>query len=215
MTSNSIICNFINDYPNAWEQKMEAMQIRIKKDSVTPYAIFNYMIAADFFNPVVQEARGIIIDLEKLEVVCFPFRKFGNHTEPYADEIDWTTARVQDKVDGSIIKYWYSQRLEKWIWSTNSCIYAAEANSECGRSFQRLIESTPEYDKITHLELDKNYTYIFELVGPDNQVVIKYPEPRLWHIGTRNNITGAERNISIGIQNPKELSPIIGQYFEQ
>lgn len=48
-----------------------------------------------FGNPLVQEARGIIIDTEKMEVVCWLFRKFGNFTESYADEIDWDTACVQ------------------------------------------------------------------------------------------------------------------------
>ena len=34
-----------------------------------PLAIFNYGIEADFTNPVVQEARGIIINLDTLDVV--------------------------------------------------------------------------------------------------------------------------------------------------
>lgn len=83
------------------------MGIGIKEES--PYAIFNYAIGCDFSNPIVQEARGIIIDLENLDVVCWPFRKFGNYNESYADKIDWSTARVQEKIDGSIIKLWWDR----------------------------------------------------------------------------------------------------------
>lgn len=74
-----------------------------------PFVIFNYGIECDFSNPIVQEARGIIIDLENLDVVCWPFRKFGNYNESYADNIDWPTARVQEKIDGSIVKLWWNK----------------------------------------------------------------------------------------------------------
>ena len=212
----SLICDVIEQNPNNWEQELSELNIKIKKCSDLPYAIFNYDINADFSNPVVQEARGIIIDIEKLEVVCWPFRKFGNYTEFYADEIDWTTAHVQEKVDGSIIKLWYSDRLNDWVWSTNSCIFASEANTQNGRSFMSIIKSTSDYQYLQHVQqvnvsrnhrfflLNRLFTYIFELVSPDNQVVLKYPEARLYHLGTRNNLTGEEISNSIGIQRPKE-----------
>ena len=70
----------------------------------------------------IRELGGIIIDCERCEVVCWPFRKFGNHNEGYADTIDWSTARVQEKVDGSIVKLWYDEANGKWQFSTNGCI---------------------------------------------------------------------------------------------
>lgn len=53
-------------------------------------------------------------------------------------------------------------------------------------------------------DLDKYLTYIFELVSPETQVVIKYSNVCLYHIGTRNNITGTEYYLGIGIEKPKE-----------
>lgn len=211
----SVICALIKENPESWECICEEKNIKVKFADNLPYAIFNYQINADFNDPVVQEARGIIIDINNLEVVCWPFRKFGNYSEPYADEIDWSTARVQEKVDGSIVKYWYSEILDKWVWSTNSCIFADEALSASGRSFQKIIESTPEYmwiftfyDRVNRnkriYSLNRDYTYIFELIGPENQVVIKYPKQRLIHIGTRNNKTGEELNLNLGIVKPEE-----------
>jgi hypothetical protein len=47
--------------------------------------------------------------------------------------------------------------------------------------------------------LDKNSTYIFEVISPFNNVVIKYSVPRLLHLGTRHNIIGEEREEDIGI----------------
>ena len=102
ITCSSEICNFINEHPNWRDLLIEEYRINIKEEY--PFAIFNYGIDCDFSNPIVQEARGIIIDIEDCDVVCWPFRKFGNYNESYADKIDWNTARVQDKIDGSIIK---------------------------------------------------------------------------------------------------------------
>lgn len=171
-------------------------------------AIFNYDILADFSDPVVQEARGIIIDTYKAEVLAWPFRKFGNNYEPYADTIDWASARVQEKVDGSIVKLWKDKAFDQWVWSSNSCIDAAKAVLMNNFSIRDIIEATDEYgilgEHMVKGALNPDYTYIFELVGPMNQVVVRYPKAMLYHIGTRNNLTGEELNVDIGVQKPKE-----------
>lgn len=119
MNKNSKICCFISENENWREILKQEYGITVKEEY--HYAIFNYGINSDFSNPIVQEARGIIINIENLEVACFPFRKFGNYNESYADKIDWNTARVQEKIDGSIIKMWYGEN-EKWVFSTNAMI---------------------------------------------------------------------------------------------
>lgn len=49
-----------------------------------------------------------------------------------------------------------------------------------------------------------DYTYMFELVSPYNKIVIDYPEPKIYHIGTRDNRTFEELEIDIGIEKPKQ-----------
>lgn len=160
--------------------------------------IFNYCQGADFTNPIVQEARGIIIDVEKMEVVCWPFRKFCNYGEVGADKIDWSTARVQEKVDGSIVKLWYYEG--KWHWSTNGVIDAYKATVErYNMSFGEIIERA---DWVETNDLNKNHTYIFELVSPYNRVVIDYHKTALYQIGERDNITGIEYEPSLNMRRP-------------
>lgn len=205
MNKNSKICYFIKENENWREILKKECGITVKEEY--PYVIFNYGIDSDFSNPIVQEARGIIINVETLEVVCFPFRKFGNYNESYADKIDWNTARVQEKIDGSIVKMWYDKS-GKWIFSTNAMIYAGKAiaNAMTGETFMNIIEKADNFHDIAKVNdvLNKNYTYIFELVSPETQIVIKYDKPHLYHIGTRNNITGRELIEDIGIEKPKE-----------
>lgn len=205
MNKNSLLCRYLSEHPD-WEDRLwEEYGLKVKRDGV--YAIFNYGYDSHFADPLVQEARGIILDTEKQEVVCWPFRKFGNFQESYADPIDWDTARVQEKIDGSIIKLWYSQRQERWIFSTNSVIDAANAVIEktgIYPTYLAMIRHADNYRDIPMDDLDKEKTYIFELVGPDNQVVVYYDRPMLYHTGTRHNVTGQETEEDIGIIKPEQ-----------
>ncbi len=204
MNANSVICKYINDHPTDWYEALHKdYGIRIKKED--SLAIFSYNIECDFRDPIVQEARGIIIDHEKMEVVCWPFRKFGNYTESYADPIDWNNAVVLEKVDGSIIKLWYNKITEAWQFSTNGVINAENATTDAfsNIAYGALIRQAVNYKDIPFDKLDKDSTYIFELVSPQTRVVVKYDEIALYHLGTRSNITGEERNEDIGIKKPK------------
>lgn len=206
MNKNSKLCCFILEHENWRDILKDKYKITVKEEY--PFAIFNYGIDCDFSNPIVQESRGIIIDLDNIEVVCWPFRKFGNYNESYADKIDWNTARVQDKIDGSIIKLWWNRMTGKWQFSTNGTINAgtALANQMTQETFLDVIRKADNYNEII-LRLpifNKDYTFIFELVSPETQVVVKYPKQHLYHIGTRCNISGQEMDSDIGIEKPKE-----------
>ena len=199
----SYICDLIKTNKN-WQNVMESLNVKVKIQG--DLAIFNYNMDVDFANPLVQESRGIIIDYTVPRVVCWPFRKFGNWQESYADEIDWSTARVQEKIDGSIIKLYMYQGA--WHWATNGMIDAAEADCMySSKNFLEVIKSASNYGKIEFDKLDRDYTYIFELVSPDTKVVIDYGYTKLFHTGTRNNITGEEYStVDIGIEKPREYA---------
>lgn len=59
-------------------------------------------IDSDFNEPIVRECRGLILNEDTNEIVSFPFMKFGNWGESYCPEIDWTTARIGQKIDGCV-----------------------------------------------------------------------------------------------------------------
>lgn len=203
MNQASHLCVFLDAHPNDWETVLtEQYGLRIKHDG--DLAIFNYQIACDFHDPIVQEARGIILNTATRTVVCWPFRKFGNYSESYADTIDWSTARVLEKVDGSIVKLWYDQAADKWQFSTNGTIRAELANVDghFGLTFGDVLRKAENYGDIPFDTLDRSYTYIFELVSPETQVVVHYGKTALYHLGTRNNQTGAECEMDIGIEKP-------------
>lgn len=206
MNRNSKLCCYMTEHERWKEELASLYKIHVKESG--SYAILNYDEFSDFSNPLVQEARGIIIDTESLEVVCWSFNKFGNFNESYADKIDWSTARVQEKIDGSIIKLWYGKREGNWNFSTNGMIDAAEAcvGEEVNGSYLDVIHKADNFEDIPFDSLDKELTCIFELVSPQTQVVVKYDKVHLYHIGTRNVRTGQELQVDIGIEKPREYS---------
>ena len=185
--------------------------INIKDDG--GFILLKYsQIDSDFNNEIVRECRGLIID-KNLNPVCIPFYKFGNYGEPYADNIDWATAKVEEKIDGSLIKVWNYD--EKWIVSTNGTIFANKANIGSDSDNNNEIKTDTKYSNFGELfeeaavragldinSLNPQYTYMFELVSPYNRVVVPYEEIDLYHIGTRDNISLKELDIDIGIKRP-------------
>lgn len=210
MNENSFLARYISTHEN-WRTELSEYPYFLRIAEEGRFAIFNYDMTqsasidgerrmCDFSLPEVQEARGIIIDTKTLEVVCWPFRKFGNYGEYYADSIDWSTARVQEKVDGSIMKLWNDG--ERWRVSTNSTITNDQPVRFGSHSLTNLFWEAAEKQHLDTDRLDPSETYIFELVSPDNTIVIEYPETAIYHIGTRSNVTGEERNEDIGIMRP-------------
>lgn len=115
------------------------------------------------------------------------------------------SAQVQEKIDGSIVKLWYNEEMGGWQFSTNGMIDARDAlvNEETRLTFDDVIQMADNYKDIPFDALDRSLTYIFELVSPLTQVVIPYPETHLYHIGTRSNFSGMERDEDIGVEKPK------------
>lgn len=205
------ILDFIRDNAD-WESLLckKPYCLKVKKDG--RYIMLSYnQIESDFYNPVVRECRGIILDEETLAPVCVPFFKFGNYGEGYVPEIDWASAKTQEKVDGSLIKVWYHDG--KWRVSTNGTIDAYKcplglvdfAKMDCPyETFGDLFDVAKRRARLDFDKLDKGNTYMFELVSPYNKVVVNYQDIEIYHIGTRNNKTFEELNVEIGIKKPKQ-----------
>ena len=189
-----------------WEERLTSNFYRIRIKRSDGYIIFAYNMDADFSIDVVRECRGIILDeTDNYKPVCVPFFKFGNYGDTYADEIDWNTARVQEKIDGSIIKVWHHK--DVWHISTNNTIDAGNARTDNNDDiFLNIFNRAWERTGKQFSELNPDYTYMFELISPQTRVVIPYSETKLYHIGTRDINTLQELNIDIGIEKPKEFN---------
>lgn len=139
---------------------------------------------------IVQQARGIILDSSNgWNIISRPYDKFFNYGEGHAPAIDWDSARVQEKLDGTCIQMYYYDG--KWEIST---LGKAGATGNVGafnnlltfndlfwQVFQELGYSTPK---------DKECTYIFELMTPLNKVIVQHTSNRIVLHGVRHTLSG-------------------------
>jgi hypothetical protein len=201
LTYNTKIGEFCATHEN-WEELLaqEPYHILIKRND--GFVIFNYrQLDSDFSNEIVRECRGIIFKEGEWEhPVCHAFDKFGNYGESYVPDMDWATVKVSEKIDGSIIKLWWCD--DKWHVSTNGNIDASDApvpdvrkETFCQLFWEGVTKNlTEHYNGIPQFvpwldNLNKDFTYIFELVSPYTRVVIPYDNTDVYFLGCRDNIT--------------------------
>lgn len=191
----SHIINFINQHPN-WETLLRENPYYVETKRDGDYFLLKYsQIESDFSNPIVRECRGSIFyqKANDIQCVCQPFYKFGNYGESYADQIDWVSAKVMEKVDGSLIKLWYHNG---WHVSTNGMIDAYKAdnsvfeNMTFGDVFDLALGKHPSQSFFDILNKDR--VYMFELVSPYTRVTIPYIDTALYFLGSRDMITMQE-----------------------
>lgn len=167
--------------------------IKVKKQG--DYYVMKYnQLESDMSLQIVQECRGCIVKWrhDHWDVVCHPMDKFFNIQEQYAHQIDWASASVLEKVDGSIIKVWCDRDTLDWKISTNGMANAFEAPvSDCDLTFGQLVLEAVDMRALLK-ELDYTHTYYFELVSPMARLVVPYSETKLYYLGERDLITDKE-----------------------
>lgn len=200
------LVKFMNENED-WQVKLAAapyyLDIRFDEIDGECYYLLKYnVILSDMGLRIVQEARGSIFrqnENNEWVCVCYPFDKFFNYGEKYSaiNSIDWSTASVQQKVDGSLIKLWWDY--DGWVISTNGSIDAFKAergSTTYGALVEQVINRIPNFfDKLDH-----DYTYMFELTSPYNRIVIRYEGINLWYLGRRNISNYKEDNEPLGIE---------------
>ena len=176
-----LIEEYMNTHP-LWREEFAAAPYFITVKEEHPYILLQYsQLESDFSNPMVQQARGSIFRWseynEEWVCVCRPFRKFHNIQEEYAAPIDWCTARISEKIDGSLMKVWCDNG--DWHLSTNGCIDAFKTDArDSGLSFGEIFLRAAGIRSLDELvyHFNPDYTYLFELTSPETRVIIEYED---------------------------------------
>ena len=137
-----------------------------------------------FWDEYTLSCRGLVIDGEG-NILARPFQKFKNYEEYDPSEIDWSKDfDVFEKMDGSLIIIFYYESRMKWIIASRGSFISEQALEA-----QKMITAI-EYDK-----LDVDYTYLFEVIYPENRIVVDYGNRRELVLLTKiNTKTGVEIN---------------------
>jgi hypothetical protein len=201
------IVKFIIEHPHDWEALLTSPPYSLSIKRKDTRILFKYsQIESDFSLDIVKEARGLILEDKTWKVICYPFNKFFNFGEEYADNIDWESAVVETKEDGSLIKiYFYN---DEWKIATNGTIDAEDAELQSGpyKNFRQLFDAAAEKCHFDFSKLNRYFTYCCEICSEFNIIICPQSEMRLIHIGTRNNRTFQEVETDIGIPHPQKYA---------
>lgn len=141
--------------------------IRLNRHPDLPIYIINYTEHAQFdreWNPVTLQCRGLIVDQNNV-IIARPFDKFFNYGEPNADVIELGDyVDVTDKMDGSLGILWQYQGKQgiatRGSFVSDQAVHATKLWNEKYRK-----------DMGT---LSDNWTYLFEIIYPENRIVLNY-----------------------------------------
>lgn len=144
---------------------------------------------------MVQQCRGIILDSYRdWTIVARAYDKFFNRGEKEAATIDWGTARVQEKIDGSlIVLYGYDG---KWHVATggmpdgSGVVHANQETFAC--YFRETLEQYPNACGQWLPNVECGLCFFFELTGPKNRLVVVKEEAGLTLLGARDMRTQEE-----------------------
>lgn len=108
---------------NDWNNELtELHKANINVAEKEGFYLYNYnnavLVPRD--DPIIRMCRGLVLD-NNGQLVSMPFRRFFNYHEPECDKVDWESAEVQEKMDGSLISVWWTG--SEWEVTTRGSFY--------------------------------------------------------------------------------------------
>jgi hypothetical protein len=153
-------------------------------------------------HPVLVKCRGLVLD-KTGKVLNYPLDRFFNPHERESSWIDWDTAVVLEKVDGSLICVFWNG--EGWEVTTRGSFYPNKGGgyADFAEKFKELFTN---WDR-----LDRGYCYIFEMCSKMNRIVTWYNTEFVTLIGVRDLTSLAELPLvllqhagaDLGVRTPK------------
>ena len=183
------------------QQMIDEKLVSVQKHPEAGLFIYNYSPKVQYeklWNEVTLKTRGLILDVD-MNYVARPFGKFFNLEEHQPEEIPQMSFEVFDKMDGSLgILYWLENKP-----------FIATRGSFTSEQAQHATKVL--YSKYSHTfdNLDKNSTYLFEIIYPENRIVLDYGDmDDLILLTVINNSTGEESLENIGFPVVKKFDGI-------
>lgn len=173
-------------------------------------------IESDMSYPEVQECRGLILERDTWKIMSMSFKKFFNHAETHAAKIDWDTALILEKLDGTMIQLYWDWHKNVWFAATTGTAEGeGEVNNKMGTTFNELFWQTIQnYNPIFKSLLDKSLTYVFELTTPYNVVVKPHGESSVTLLTVRSNETLEELSYETVVAASKWLEVPVVKAFD-
>lgn len=146
--------------------------------------IWNYSPSVQYerlWDDITVQCRGLVTN-SLGEIVARPFKKFFNYEELTPEQIPNENFDVYEKMDGSLgILFNYQG---EWVLATRGSFTSPQS-----------IKGRELLEKYDYSRLHPDYTYLFEIIYPENRIVCLYDFEDLVLLGMIHTETGIEVNI--------------------
>lgn len=135
-------------------------------------------------HPVVNECRGLVMGYDG-QIIRKGFTRFYNLGENGVDTFDFENSIAFEKADGSIMFVYWCEPTQQWEIGTRGTAFAEGPNEWHGtfRGFMLAAMGRTESEfQQSCTALNKDLTYLFEAVGPDNRIVTPYETNHLVYL---------------------------------
>lgn len=170
------------------EQHLKDRVVNVQHHRYAPLDIYNYGQKAQFesiWDDVTCKTRGLIVNRDTGVIVARPFEKFfnlGHNGRPETDPANLPAElpEITDKLDGSLgILY--------RIGTTPAISTRGSFESD-----QAAWASSWFKKNLSHIVWPPDKTFLFEIIYPDNRIVVKYDTEGLFLLGAVDIETGEE-----------------------
>lgn len=166
----------------------------IKINKYADRVVLNYdQIESLKHDPIVKECRALILSYPDFNILSRSFDRFFNYGEDQnTKDFNINNCTVLEKLDGTLINLYFDG--QSWHFATRKMAFAEGYNTFGNSTYQSMCYTTLQDMGIDWNDfksnLNKDYTYIFEITSPKNRVVKHYIDTQLTHLATRNKFTG-------------------------
>ena len=154
--------------PEAFQQAIHDNLIFRTRHPEYPYSIYKYSQACTYsasWNEVTTASRGLILHDETGEIIARPFPKFFNYSEGKTpEELMVGEIHVTEKLDGSLGVSFINPNGE------------LEITTAGGFQAEQAAHATTIYNERykDNWEPREGYTYLWEIIYPENRIVVDY-----------------------------------------
>lgn len=150
-------------------------------------------------NDITRDCRGIILDEnDNWNIVCYTYKRFANYGETWGDEVDFSTVKVYEKLDGSLCQLYYYN--DEWHIATSGTPDGSGEVRGTNITFAELFWKVWS-DLNYQLPANTNKCFAFELCTPYNRIVVRHKESDIVLHGVRDLDTLNELNPIIEAHN--------------
>jgi len=161
-----------------------------------PLSIWNYTPEVQYgqkWDNITLQCRGLVTDDEG-NVVARPFKKFLNIEEEKHTPTEYFD--VFEKMDGSLgILFNYEGN---WVFASRGSFTSDQS-----------VKGRELLEKYNYQRLDPEYTYLFEIIYPENRIVCSYDFEDVVLLGMIHTETGYEVDIHLGNDNDIRFKNLI------